>query len=212
MALDIGLALKQIERTIIVVDEENNLDRTWVDGQTDVLKVNVADSRDEHSFSFLLSTIGQVLEQIRQGAEGIPVYHGFVILDPLCPLRRTDHVKDAIAIYTSQAGQSRPWLSVMSVSRQPNHFHPWKVLKLTHGGELDYFHQKGREVYRRQQLEGHDYFYPNGAVLIIDPMRRETPVLDSPEILGHIIEEPMITIRGKHELDFSKALREHGLV
>ncbi len=201
LATEVALSVTRINRTMVVTSGIGLRDGMLPDARIDVLEID----SPFHEFD-MSSLFPKIFDKVgRVAGEGTDC-DGMVILDPFCPLRRPGHVNDAIMLYASQAGQPRPWLSVISVDLLPNHFHPKKILKLTDSGNLDYFDEKGREVYRRQQLEGDDYFRKNGTVHIIDPRAGVSSSSKNGEMLGYVIEEPLVTVEDRDGLNLARAL------
>jgi CMP-N-acetylneuraminic acid synthetase len=201
MATEVALSVTQINRTLVLTSGIRLPDGILPDTRTDVLEINTHCCEFDTSYLF-----PQIFEEVGRISREDKDCEGMVILDPHYPLRRPEHVKDALMLYSSQAGRPRPWLSVISVDLLPNHFHPRKILKLTDSGALDHFSEKGRGVYQRQQLEGDDYFRKNGTVYIIDPMADVSSSSKNNEILGYVIEEPIVMVKDRYDLNLARAL------
>ena len=206
MTIKVALSTPMIKQIILVVDENRRFENVDLADRIDVIYVSKSDTNIEYSCNFLITLAKEVFKYIGEYSEGDENYHGLVVLDPLCPLRRPSHVKDGIDIYLSQVGRPRPWCSVTSVELLPNHFHPKKILKLTDTGELDYFNQEGRKVYRRQQLKDDNYYVENGVAFIFDPIIANDSFAGNKEMLGYIIEEPIIGINKRYDLDLVEDL------
>lgn len=209
IATEVALEVPQIEHTIIATDKLYDFHGISMDSQIDVLKIKKSDYISDLSFPYLMYILSQVNEKFSQISKGYSDCDGLIILDPLCPLRKPVHIQDAIVLFMSQINQPRPWLSVVSVGLAPNHFHPKKILKMNRDGSLDYFDPKGHQIYQRQQLAGDSYYYENGAIFIVDSKGINASVLDKKEMIGFFIKEPMVTVKGKHELDLAGALLDH---
>lgn len=207
LGLVIGMALSVnlIEGIFLVTDGPMNCEEKTEHPRIHLLEIENCGQTPELT-SFPFSILPQVIERLGQISTQKPFCEGLVILDPLCPLRKSRHIQNAIELYESQGNKPRPWLSVKTVNLVPNHFHPKKILTLTQEGDLIYFDPEGQMIYRRQQLEGDNSYCINQAVHIVDPMSLETQSLENEEILGLIIDDPMVVIEEKEDLDLAKAL------
>lgn len=70
-----------------------------------------------------------------------------VLLQPTQPLRRPEHVRDAVRLLRETGADS-----VVSVTPVPLHMCPDYVMKITEGGELTNFLPEGASVRRRQDV------------------------------------------------------------
>lgn len=152
---------------------------------------------------FLLNKLN---EDINHGSEGLNNYDGILMIDPLCPLKERSDIHKAMERYLRQESGQGARLSVVTVSVLPNHFHPKKIVRLSGNGHLEYYDKTGKNVYRRQQLEGDDYYIQNNAISIIDPMNVEERRLKNERIIPLVIEDPVIQVSDTCDMDLVKAL------
>jgi len=204
LAIDMALSVHRIERIVLVTNGPMNFEEKAEHPRIHLLEIGNSGQTPDLTSS-LFSILPQVVEKLGQISTRKPCCEGLVILDPLCPLRKSGHIQNAIELYESQGNKPRPWLSVKTVNLVPNHYHPKKILMLTQEGDLDHFDPEGQMIYRRQQLEGDDFYCINQAVHIVDPVSLETQSLEYDEILGLIIDDPMVVIEEKEDLDLAQA-------
>lgn len=206
MALEVILDVQQIEQSIVATCDKYGSIKRLVNEDIDVFSVKSPDAIPKNSFSYILSISQQVLNKIDKIYSKKTGYDGVVFIDPLYPLHKPVHIHEAIKLYSSQLEEARPWRSVISVDPLPNHFHPKKILKISKTGELDYFHQEGRRVYRRQQLEGEEYYRKNSAIFIFDPLINDSILLENNKIMGYVIDQPVIKIERMNDIDLVNVL------
>lgn len=115
-------------------------------------------------------------------------YDAVVMLQPTCPLRRPEHVRDAVARLVEG-----DWDSVWTVTRTDIKYHPLKQLAVGADGAMTLFDSRGTGVIARQQLQ--PTFTRNGAAYAI----RRACLLEQRTTLGRrsaavVIEGPMVSI------------------
>ena len=205
LVIDMALLVHQIERIVLVTNGSMTFEERAEHPRIHLLEIENSERASDLTYS-PSSILPQVVKRLEEISTQKMCCNGLVILDPLCPLRQLVHIQNAIELYESQFKEPRPWLSVKSVNLVPNHYHPKKVLMLTQEGDLDYYDPTGQMIYRRQQLKGDDFYCINQAVHIVDPLSLEAKSFEHEEMLGLIIDDPMITIERKEDLDLAKAL------
>jgi len=205
LVIDMALSVRQIERIVLVTNGSMTFEERAEHPRIHLLEIENSGQTLNLTYS-PSSILPQIVKRLEEISAQKMCCNGLVILDPLCPLRKLVHIQNAIELYDSQFDKPRPWLSVKSVNLVPNHYHPKKILMLTQEGDLDYYDPTGQMIYRRQQLEGDNSYCINQAVHIVDPMSLETQSLENEEILGLIIDDPMVVVEEKEDLDLAKAL------
>ena len=86
-------------------------------------------------------------------------YDLVIMLQPTSPLRRKEHVVQAIEMLVQG-----DWDAVWTVSQTDSKHHPLKQLKLENG-QLDYYESTGHEIIARQQLT--PLYHRNGVAYVI---------------------------------------------
>ena len=209
MATENAYDVDQIEQIIVVSDKPGIFENTQKLPRTLLIESSSPKPLSDCPYPEQLPFVVKVIDRLCRISGKDPCCEGLIILDPLCPLRKSSHITKAMQIYASQSKVERPWQRVASFSLLPNHFHPKKILKHTGYGDLEYFDLSGQQVYRRQQIEGDNYYYINSAIYILDPMRVHRTLTENNEILGLIIDEPIVTVKERHHLEFARALHDH---
>lgn len=108
---------------------------------------------------------------------------GLIILQPTSPMRRLEHINDAVDLFSRHI-QSGEFISgVMSVSPVPDHFYPHRTFRL-----------RGNSFPSAAEILTERLYYRNGAVIIlrsdcIAALNRFTP-----PVIPYPIEEQMISI------------------
>jgi CMP-N-acetylneuraminic acid synthetase len=211
-AVDVALSIQCIERIFFIGSSIKTLFETGDCSKIQTLELEIPDLQlDMTSFNDSPSWI-RIIEGICHQSGKYPDCHGLVILDPLCPFHKPHHIEEAVKLYLTQQHLHRPWLSVRSVHRVPSHYHPKKILKLSEQGGLDYFDPGGKLIYQRQQLQDDDYYCLNGVVSIVDPLETKASILGGHEMLGLILDEPMVRVEGIEQLALAEALNDHDLI
>ena len=210
--VDVALSIQSMERIFLIGTSIKTLFKTADCSKIQTLELEISDLQlDMTSFNDSFSWI-RIIEGICHQPENYPCCHGLVILDPLCPLRKSHHIEEAIKLYLTQQHMPRPWLSVRSVHMVPSHYHPKKILKLSEQSNLDYFDPDGKLIYQRQQLQDDDYYCLNGVVSILDPLEKKASILGGHEMLGLIIDEPMVRVEGIEQLALAEAFNDRYLI
>ena len=212
LAIKIAISSSQIDRILVVSDHPISGDKE-LHSHPSVTSVTIpfVDSNNDDIYEIMVSiypylrrSLGLPPENFLGGLEG-----GLVAFDPLCPLRRPSHIIKAINMFISQGkqqGRGARRFHVVSVGILQNHFHPFKVFRVGSNGSLNYFSQEGRKIYQRQQLDRHPYFYENSAVSIFNERLVQGANPMGNEVLGCLIEDPMVIIRKKHDIKLAEAL------
>lgn len=124
-----------------------------------------------------------------------------VLLEPTCPLRKSEDIKAAIeCLISSQAD------SVVTVSKTPAHYTPHKTL--TVDGEtkkLGFYHEKGSNYSIRQSIP--DYFHRNGACYACS----RKAIFESNSIITNntravVIERELVNIDTSFDLELARWL------
>jgi CMP-N,N'-diacetyllegionaminic acid synthase len=115
-------------------------------------------------------------------------YDVIVMLQPTCPLRRPEHVRDVVTRLVES-----DWDSVWTVTRTDIKYHPFKQLVVAPDGAMTLFDDRGKQVIARQQLQ--PTFTRNGAAYAI----RRACLSEQQTTLGLrsaavVIEEQMVSI------------------
>lgn len=115
-------------------------------------------------------------------------YDVVVMLQPTCPLRRPEHVRDAVVLLASGG-----WDSVWTVSPTDVKYHPLKQLAIHADGSMTLSDPRGSGIVARQQLQ--PTFTRNGAAYAMC----RTCLLEQRTTLGSrsaavVIDEPMVSI------------------
>lgn len=115
-------------------------------------------------------------------------YDVVVMLQPTCPLRKPEHVTQAVA---AVAGGT--WDAAWTVSRTDLKYHPLKQLCVSADGRLSHFDPRGSRIIARQQLE--PTYTRNGAAYAVT--RR--CLIDQRTILGEncsaiVVDDPLVSI------------------
>ena len=134
-------------------------------------------------------------------------YDIVVMLQPTSPLRRAQHVIDAIEMLVDGS-----WDAVWTVSGTDSKEHPLKQLSVDgESGQMDYYDPRGGEIVARQQLNR--VYHRNGAAYAIT--RR--CLLEERSIKGErsgalVIEGHMLSIDTLWDLELAEYIhaREHG--
>ena len=87
-------------------------------------------------------------------------YDVIVMLQPTSPLRKPEHVSEAIRRLVDGG-----WDSVWTVSMTDPKAHPLKQLTINESGELGYYDERGRAIIARQQLT--PVYHRNGVAYAI---------------------------------------------
>ena len=209
-AVDVALSIQSIERVFLIGTSISSEFRNTDSSKIQVLELDIPDHQLDLTPSYDSSLWTRIIERLSHVSGRYPCCHGLIILDPLCPLRKTDHIEEAIKLYLTQQHMRRPWLSVRSVHIVPSHYHPKRILELSEQGDLDYFDPGGKLVYQRQQLQDDEYYCLNGVVSIFDPLETEASAHRGDEMLGLIIDEPIVRAHGIEQLDLAGALHDQG--
>ena len=115
-------------------------------------------------------------------------YDVVVMLQPTCPLRKVEHVTDAIACLIDGG-----WDAVWTVSPTDLKYHPLKALKLAGDGNLSLYDPNGKVIIARQQLE--PIYHRNGAAYALSRTCLLSGDTTLPELSsGVIIQEPLVSI------------------
>ena len=129
---------------------------------------------------------------------------GLLLLQPTSPLRESQHINEAIALFESSDAET-----VVSVQELPHHFSPVSALtKDSQGWVSPFFDDSGATPLRRQDKP--KLFARNGpSILIIKPSRLETGSLYGPRTMGYLMPKPAsIDIDDAEDLVIAEALIE----
>lgn len=129
-----------------------------------------------------------VLEHVL--AEVGHAWRGLVLLQPTSPMRRLGDIEAAIKRYEEECDRADPVACVHTVSRLPNAVGP---------GRWQRIDRRGRLVPVGQEGESH-LCYRNGAAVVLDPARLTALNLREGRVVGHVIEEPLLTIDSLEDL------------
>lgn len=126
-------------------------------------------------------------------------YDIIVMLQPTSPLRRAEHVRDAIKMLVTG-----DWDAVWTVSETDSKNHPLKQLTVN-GGQLDYYDQAGKQIIARQQLV--PVYHRNGVAYAI----RRSCLLKQQSIKGLrtgalILHENMVSIDTYWDLEMAEII------
>lgn len=209
-AVDVALSIQSIERIFLIGTSINSAFRTADSSKIQTLEMEIPGHQLDLTSSYDSSLWIRIIEGLCHVSGRYPCCHGLVILDPLCPLRKTNHIEEAIKLYLTQQHIRRPWLSVRSVHIVPSHYHPKRILKLSEQGDLDYFDPGGKLIYQRQQLQDDECYCLNSVVSILDPLETEASTHGGHEMLGHLIDEPIVRVHGSQQLELARALHDQG--
>jgi len=209
-AVDAALSIQSIEQIFLIGTSINSVFRTEDNSKIEALELEIPTHQLGLTSSYDSSLWIGIIEGISQVSGRYPCCHGLVILDPLCPLSKTDHIEEAIKLYLTQQHIHRPWLSVRSVNIVPSHYHPKRILKLSEQGDLDYFDPGGKLIHQRQQLQDDECYCLNSVVSILDPLETKASTHGGHEMLGLIIDEPIVRVHGIEQLELAKALHDQG--
>lgn len=126
-------------------------------------------------------------------------YDIIVMLQPTSPLRRAEHVRDAIKMLVTG-----DWDAVWTVSETDSKNHPLKQLTVN-GGQLDYYDQAGKQIIARQQLV--PVYHRNGVAYAI----RRSCLLNQQSIKGLrtgalILHENMVSIDTYWDLEMAEII------
>lgn len=115
-------------------------------------------------------------------------YDVVVMLQPTCPLRKPEHVTEAVS--TLALGG---WDAVWTVSRTDLKYHPLKQMCLSADGVLSHFDRRGGRIVARQQLE--PTYTRNGAAYAFT--RR--CLMEQRTIVGEkcsavVVDDPLVSI------------------
>jgi CMP-N-acetylneuraminic acid synthetase len=126
-------------------------------------------------------------------------YDIIVMLQPTSPLRRAEHVIDAIRMLVAGG-----WDAVWTLSVTDSKEHPLKQLSVEQG-RLDYYDSRGAEIIARQQLT--PVYHRNGAAYAVT---RHCLVEDG-TIKGErtgalVIQDPMVSIDTLWDLELAELL------
>jgi CMP-N-acetylneuraminic acid synthetase len=116
------------------------------------------------------------------------MYELIVMLQPTCPLRRADHVTEALSTLVNGGFDS-----VWTVSISDPKFHPLKQLVVDREGHLEYFDPLGSAIIARQQLT--PLYHRNGAAYVLT----RSCLIEQGTIKGAragavIVDEPLVNI------------------
>ena len=209
ISVELALNIREMQRVAVVTERENGIHETFRMKGIDIIVIPT----QEHPINsqlFLLRSdfIGYVLHQIKGLRKEYLNDNGIIFLDPLCPLIRVEHVNGAIEEYQSQMGKPRPWMDVACFNEVSNHYHPKKILAIHGEGHLEYYDEKGRDIYQRQQLVGDHYFLRKSAIYITDPLKKRDVGKKNAHVIDHIINEPVFSVQKEHHLQLAAAMRE----
>jgi CMP-N-acetylneuraminic acid synthetase len=129
-------------------------------------------------------------------------YDIVVMLQPTSPMRKAEHVRDAIEKLAKEG-----WDSVWSVSKTDLKYHPLKQLRVIND-QFEYYDERGSRIVARQQLD--TLYHRNGAVYV---MTRGC-ILKQKTIKGRksgalIIDDEMISIDNLEDFEaIERLLRE----
>ncbi len=87
-------------------------------------------------------------------------YDLVVMLQPTCPLRKTEHVEKAVVKLIEEELDS-----VWTVSEIDPKFHPLKIMSIDPSGKLEHYDPAGRDIVARQQLKS--LYYRDGAAYVM---------------------------------------------
>ncbi len=137
----------------------------------------------------------QVLTHALEEMERIDnvAYDIVVMLQPTSPLRRTEHVVQAIEMLVTEA-----WDAVWTVSETDSKEHPLKQLTVD-SGSLNYYDPAGSKIIARQQLT--PVYHRNGVAYV---MTRRC-LLEGRSIMGQrtgalVLAEPLVSIDTRWDL------------
>jgi CMP-N-acetylneuraminic acid synthetase len=125
-----------------------------------------------------------------------------VMLQPTCPLRKADHVEQAVRFLIDRGHDS-----VWTVSRADIKYHPLKALRVR-GGHLSHYDPKGPEIKARQQLD--QTYYRNGAAYVLT----RSCIVEQKTTMGVnagacILDDPMVSIDTEEDFRLVEELLKH---
>lgn len=125
------------------------------------------------------------------------IYDIVVMLQPTSPLRRVEHVQNAIQMLVDGH-----WDAVWTVCETDSKNHPLKQLTV-HEGRLDYYDPAGKLIIARQQLV--PVYHRNGVAYVL----RRGCLLDQQSIKGErtgalVLDENMISIDTSWDLELAE--------
>lgn len=126
-------------------------------------------------------------------------YHLVVMLQPTSPLRRAEHVSDAIRLLVEEG-----WDAVWTVSETDSKAHPLKQLRIE-DGRLDYWDPEGARIVARQQLA--PVYHRNGVAYVMT----RSCLLDHHTIKGPrtgalVLEDLLLSIDTLWDLELAELL------
>jgi CMP-N,N'-diacetyllegionaminic acid synthase len=128
---------------------------------------------------------------------------GLLLLQPTSPLRESQHIDEAIALFESSQAET-----VVSVQELPHHFSPVSALTKDSQGWVSPYLDNTTAPLRRQDKP--KLLARNGpSILIIKPSRLETGTLYGPRTMGYLMPKPAsIDIDDAEDLVIAEALLE----
>lgn len=126
-------------------------------------------------------------------------YDAVVMLQPTCPLRKPEHVRECLRLLEEKNAPSAWTVSPVDVK-----FHPLKQLSLSESGDLNYFLPEGKSIIARQQLT--ETYIRNGACYAWRREWIEKGELLPPHTLPVIIRDRLVNIDTLADLAAAEAL------
>jgi CMP-N,N'-diacetyllegionaminic acid synthase len=126
-------------------------------------------------------------------------YDIVVMLQPTSPLRRPEHVIQAIEMLVNEQ-----WDAVWTLSETDSKSHPLKQLTVN-AGRLDYYDEKGKQIIARQQLS--PVYHRNGVAYAMT----RSSLLEEKSIMGKrtgglILEEHLVSIDTMWDLKLAESI------
>lgn len=127
-------------------------------------------------------------------------YEAIVLLQPTSPMRKRQHIRDAIHSYYQSRKQGKDVACVMAVSPVPQEYYLSNLWELEYpSAEIS----QGQGILLRKPQEPliHErLFYRNGAVVVLHPEYIDALTLSSGPVFPYLVDETLVSIDNVQDL------------
>ena len=179
--------VKAIKRIIVSTDDEQIAEHAReIGAEVPFIRPPDLSKDDTPMVSVLSHTLSWLRSDINEGRQSIDA---IILLAPTSPMRRSEDVAGAINLYFSLRNKHTQVGAVHTVSPVPTCYQPqclWKMVT----------REDGIPLLNRDKEYGIDcqYYYRNGAAVVLDPSRVEALNLKKWPVYPYIIDRTLVSI------------------
>ena len=127
-------------------------------------------------------------------------YQGVVLLQPTSPMRKLQHIRDAIHIYSQYITENKEVPGIMAVSPVPQE-HYLHNLWEAEDPSTTISPEQGIMLKKSQTpLIQDSLFYRNGAVVVLHPEKIDALTLSCGPVIPYLIQESLVSIDSEQDL------------